>query len=301
MIPAIDGLIILDKPPGHTSHEITSFVKKITGAKRTGHAGTLDPDVSGVLPVALGRATKLLRYIAGETKTYIGIIKFRKVQTKEQIEELFRAFTGELVQTPPKISAVRKVPRKRTVYYLKLLEISDSNPRLALFEAKVDAGTYIRTLCEDIGKRCGGARMEELRRIAVGNIRESQTVTMQDVVDAMWLLKNKKDGSLLKKIIRPAENFIDLPIVTIKNSAIDSIRSGAQIAVPAVVGFQSSAFGSNASGGLGAQSPMVSRNQKVSLFSEDGRFVGVGVTQISSDELKNQKKGIAIRLERVQI
>jgi len=298
---SLDGLIILDKPPGHTSHEITSFVKKITGAKRTGHAGTLDPDVSGVLPVALGRATKLLRYIAGETKTYIGIIKFRKVQTKEQIEELFRTFTGELVQTPPKISAVRKVPRKRTVYYLKLLEISDSNPRLALFEAKVDAGTYIRTLCEDIGKRCGGARMEELRRIAVGNIRESQTVTMQDVVDAMWLLKNKKDGSLLKKIIRPAENFIDLPIVTIKNSAIDSIRSGAQIAVPAVVGFQSSAFGSNASGGLGAQSPMVSRNQKVSLFSEDGRFVGVGVTQISSDELKNQKKGIAIRLERVQI
>ena len=74
----LDGkVIIINKPPGHTSHEITTFVKKITGVKRTGHAGTLDPDVSGVLPVALGSATKLLRYIAAKDKTYVGIIKFR--------------------------------------------------------------------------------------------------------------------------------------------------------------------------------------------------------------------------------
>jgi len=282
---SLDGLILLDKPPGHTSHEITSFVRKITGAMRTGHAGTLDPDVSGVLPVALGKSTKLLRYIAGETKTYVGIIKFRNIQTKAQIEELFGTFTGELIQTPPKISAVRKVPRKRTVYYLKLLEISETNPRLALFEAKVGAGTYIRTLCEDMGKKCGGARMEELRRIAVGNILENQTVTMQDVVDAMWLLKNKKDDSQLKKIVHRAEDFIDLPRVTIKNSAIDSIKSGAQIAVPAVVSFQGRVPG----------------GQKVALYSEDGRFIGVGITQISSDELEKKKRGIAIRLERVQL
>jgi len=282
---SLDGLILLDKPPGHTSHEITSFVKKITGAMRTGHAGTLDPDVSGVLPIALGRSTKLLRYIAGETKTYVGIIKFRKVQTKVQIEEFFTAFTGELIQTPPKISAVRKVPRKRTVYYLKLLEISETNPRLALFEAKVGAGTYIRTLCEDIGKKCGGARMEELRRIAVGNIRENQTVALQDVVDAMWLLKNKKDDSMLKKIIHRTEDFIDLPKATIKNSAIDSIKSGAQIAVPAVINFQSP----------------VARGMRVALYSEDKIFIGVGITQFSSDELGKVKKGIAIRLERVQL
>ena len=282
---SLDGLILLDKPPGHTSHEITSFVKKITGAKRTGHAGTLDPDVSGVLPVALGRATKLLRYIAGETKTYVGIIKFRKVQSKAQIEELFRAFTGELMQTPPKISAVRKVPRQRTVYHLKLLEISETNPRLVLFEAKVGAGTYIRTLCEDIGKKCGGARMEELRRIAVGNIHENQTVAIQDVVDAIWLQKNKKDDSLLRKIIHRTEDFIELPKVIIKNSAIDSIRSGAQIAVPAVVRFESS----------------VQRLERVALFSEEKRFIGVGITQMSSEEFGNVKKGIAIRLERVQI
>lgn len=280
-----DGLIILDKPPGHTSHEISAFVRKITGAKRAGHAGTLDPEVSGVLPVALGRSTKLLRYIAGGTKTYVGIIKFRNIQTRAQIEGLFRRFTGELTQTPPKMSAVRKVPRKRTVHYLKLLEVGGTNPRLAVFEAKVGAGTYIRTLCEDIGKECGGARMEELRRIAVGGIGEDKAVTLEGLVDAVWLLKNKNDDSALRKIIHPADEFIDLPKAVIKDSAIGSVRSGAQIAVPAVASFVSP----------------VQRGQHVKIYSEGGRFVGIGIAQIPSEELGSLRKGIAIRLERVQI
>ena len=139
-----NGIIIIDKPCGQVCHEITSCVKKIVGASRSGHAGTLDPNVSGVLPIALGKATKLLRYIAGKDKTYVGIIKFRKILKKDQIENLFREFTGEITQTPPKISAVRKKPRKRTIYYLKLIE---HNGRFAVFETTVDAGTYIRTLC----------------------------------------------------------------------------------------------------------------------------------------------------------
>ncbi len=277
-----DGLVVIDKPPGHTSHEISAFVKRITGAKRTGHAGTLDPEVSGVLPVALGRATKLLRYIAGETKVYVGIIKFRNVQTQAQIEALFRKFTGELVQTPPKISAVRKVPRKRTVYSLRLLEVSAQNPRLALFEAKVGAGTYIRTLCEDIGKECGGARMEELRRTAVGEIKEADAATMETLTDAMWLLSNRKDGSALEKIVSPPQKFIFLPKAVIKDSAVASIRAGAQIAAPAMVSMESALMG-----------------QKLALYSESGKFVGVGIARMSSEDLKERKKGIVIKPERV--
>jgi H/ACA ribonucleoprotein complex subunit 4 len=279
-----NGLVIIDKPPGHTSHEISAFVKKITGAKRSGHAGTLDPEVSGVLPVALGRATKLLRYIAGETKVYVGIMKFRNPQPRERIEALFKKFTGELVQTPPKMSAVRKVPRKRTVYSLRLLEISSENPRLALFEAKVGAGTYIRTLCEDMGKECGGARMEELRRIAVGNITEKDAVTMEQLTDAVWLLKNKNNGAELEKIISPPERFIFLPKAVIRDSAVASIRAGAQIAAPGMVSMESAAMG-----------------EKVALYSESGKFVGVGVARMSSEELKQRKKGIVIKPERVHV
>jgi H/ACA ribonucleoprotein complex subunit 4 len=279
-----NGLIIVDKPPGHSSHEISAFVKKITGAKRTGHAGTLDPNVSGVLPIALGRATKLLRYIAGSDKTYIGIIKFKEIQSREKIESLFEQFTGEIIQTPPKISAVRKIPRKRRVHRLLLLEISEENPRLALFEAKVGAGTYIRTLCEDIGKLCNGARMEELRRIAVGEIDEMQAIRMEEIVDSMWVWKNKKDDSRIKKIIQPPEKFIYLPKVFIKESALSSIKSGAQLMRAAIESFQFP----------------VSRLDKVALFSRD-RFIGVGVSQINSDELEEKKRGIVIKLERVHI
>lgn len=276
-------IIIIDKPHGHASHEITTFVRRITGACRSGHAGTLDPQVSGVLPVALGRATKLLRYVAGKDKTYIGIIKFRIMPDKAMVTGLFRQFTGTIVQTPPKISAVRKIPRKRTVHALDLLEISG---RLALFEAKVDAGTYIRTLCDDIGKKCGGARMEELRRIAVGRITEKEAYTVQELIDAIWMYKNRGDPSFLEKMLHYPEEFIDFPKAFIKESAVDSVFSGAQIMVPAVDTFDEE----------------VHAGERVSLYamiSGKPRFIGIGITEISSSEIKKRKRGIAVRLERV--
>jgi predicted rRNA pseudouridine synthase len=272
-------VVIIDKPPGQASHEITTFVKKITGASRAGHAGTLDPDVSGVLPVALGRATKLLRYIAGKEKTYAGIVKFRSILSRDEVEKLFARFTGELVQTPPKISAVRKVPRKRTVYYLKLLEL---NGRLALFETKVDAGTYIRTLCDDMGRVCGGARMVELRRTAVGGTGEKEAHTMTELIDAVWLMRNRKEPAMLERMLRAPESLIDLPKVFIKESALQSIFSGAQVMVPALEKLDAD----------------VRKGGRVAMYCGD-RFVGVGIAQMDAAETRNTKHGTAIKLERV--
>ncbi len=276
-----NNVIIMDKPPGHTSHEITTFVKKITGASRAGHAGTLDPQVSGVLPIALGRATKLLRYIAGADKTYVGIIKFKKVQTKEQIENIFSRFTGVLTQTPPKKSAVRKRPRKRTVHYLRLIEIDSENPRLALFETKVDAGTYIRTLCRDIGKKCGGARMEELRRTAVGDITVDMCSSIYELIDAVYYEKHGK-AELLEKMLRAPEEFIKLPKVFIRESALESVKRGAQVMIPGIEDMEE-----------------VEEGKKVSIYHKD-RFVGVGIAKITKKEL-NLKKGLGIKLERVHL
>lgn len=271
-------VIIIDKPPGQASHEITSFVKRITGASRAGHAGTLDPDVSGVLPVALGKATKLLRYIAAREKTYVGIVKFKNIMGKNEIEALFRRFTGELVQTPPKISAVRKVPRRRTVYYLKLLELDG---RLALFETKVDAGTYIRTLCDDMGKECGGARMVELRRIAVGKITEREAFPLSGLIDAMWLLDKRDEDGELGRMLRRPEDLISLPKAHIKQSALKSVFSGAQIMIPALEKIGS-----------------VKKGERVALYCGDS-FFGVGVMEMDASELDLKRRGIAIRLERV--
>jgi predicted rRNA pseudouridine synthase len=277
-----NGVIIIDKPPGLTSHEVTTLVKKITGSIRSGHAGTLDPEVSGVLPVAIGKATKLLRYIAAKDKTYVGIVKFKKVLKKEEIEALFKKFTGELTQTPPKISAVRKAPRKRTVYHLDLLDISKDNPRLALFETRVDAGTYIRTLCEDMGKGCGGARMEELRRVAVGRITEDRCHTMQELTDAMLFHKTGR-GSMLAKMLEPPESFIDLPKAHIKESALASVLSGAQIMVPGVESIDAA----------------VTEGSRVAIYCRE-TFIGVGIAMTTMEGLKaGETKGIAIKLERI--
>ncbi len=278
-----NSVIILNKPPKIISHELTTWVKKLTGATRAGHAGTLDPQVSGVLPIALGRATKLLTYIAPKDKVYVGIIKFKRILRRGEIENLFKKFVGEIEQTPPKKSAVRKIRRKRRVYYLKFIEQSAENPRLVLFETKVDAGTYIRVLCEDIGKLCGGARMEELRRTAVGEIREDKAVTIYDLIDALWLWKHKHDPSLLQGMLHKPEGFMSYPCVVIKENAVPSILNGAQIMVPAVLHVPDS----------------IKRDALVSLYTESGLFIGVGRAAADSSSLKQARRGIAVKLERI--
>ena len=274
-----EGLILIDKPPGHTSHEVSVFVKRFLKAKRAGHAGTLDPEVSGVLPVAFNRATKLIGYIAGKRKRYVGIIKFRnKDITDERVKGLFSEFTGELIQTPPKMSAVRKIPRKRTVYFLKFLERKGN---LILFDAEVDAGTYIRALCTDIGKKCGGARMEELRRISVGNIDEKETVTLQDLIDAVWLYENGKKDELLKLIKKP-EDYIDAKKIIVHNKAVENLKSGAQLMAPGVKNAED-----------------FEKDEMVKLYSETGEFVGIGRTLFDKDEMLKRRKGQVVKIERM--
>src|SRR3989344_4510792 len=268
-----NGILLLDKPYGHSSHEITTYIKKLLGAKGAGHAGPLDPQVSGVLPIALGRATKLLQYIATKRKTYVGIIKFKHILSEEKVQQLFRQFTGEITQTPPRESAVRKVARKRTIYTLQFLEQSRENPRLVLFKAEVDAGTYIRTLCEDIGKKCGGARMEELRRIAVGNITEKQAIKLHKLVDFC------KSGKL-QEIIIPPDSLIKFPKVEINKHTIEPLLNGATITKYGIV--KCERFGVE---------------ELVSVYYNN-TFVGVGLSLVRSKEIDAMKSGFVIKMKR---
>lgn len=275
------GIIILDKPYGHTSHEITSFVKKITKSTKSGHAGTLDPNVSGVLPVALGKDTKMLRFIAGKDKTYIGIIKFKEEIPKKKLEQAFKKFTGEIVQLPPKMSAVKRRKRKRTVFYINLLE---QKGKFFLFETRVSAGTYIRTLCVDIGKCLGiPARMEELRRIAVGDIKEKQCIRIQDLIDAVWLYENKKDNSLIQKVILPINNFLTYKKIVIRKKAADALRSGAQLMAPGILEIEDG----------------IKKDDLVLFYSQENKFIGIGISLYNSKELKQKKKGLIVKTERI--
>lgn len=276
------GLIILDKPPRKTSHEITTYVKKLLKIKRTGHAGTLDPNVSGVLPVALGRATKLLKYITFKEKTYVGIMKFKHILPREKLEELFGRYVGEIEQTPPKEAAVRRKKRKRTIHYLKVLEIKE---RLVLFETKVEAGTYIRTLCEDIGKKVGGGRMEELRRIRVGEIDEQQAVRMEDLIDVVWLWKNKGDECMLKQMVKPIEQFMHMKKIIVKNSAVKNLIQGAQLMGPGVKEVEDG----------------VEKGEVVKMLTEDGKFLGVGIALLDSNSIRKKEKVQIVKTERIHL
>ncbi|MGB9719703.1 MAG: RNA-guided pseudouridylation complex pseudouridine synthase subunit Cbf5 [Candidatus Anstonellales archaeon] len=271
-----DGFMILDKPPRMICHEVTSWVKKIVGAKKAGHAGTLDPDVTGVLPIGFGPSTKLLPFIAGKRKIYVGIAYFKKEKTEREIKEIFSKFIGEIEQTPPKESAVAKIKRKRHVYELKLLEVKGSR---ALFYADVEAGTYIRVLCRDMG-----AEMAELRRTRVGNIEESESVKIQDVIDAMWLWREKNDDSLIKKIIIPPGEMMArvMKKMLIKEGAAKALLSGAQLMAP----------------GVEEISDRFEKGENIALFS-DGKFVGVAKALFSSEEIKNMKRGQVAKTLRV--
>ncbi|MCD6227335.1 RNA-guided pseudouridylation complex pseudouridine synthase subunit Cbf5 [Candidatus Micrarchaeota archaeon] len=266
------GIIIIDKPPGPTSHEVSSWVKKILHTKKSGHAGTLDPNVTGVLPVALNRATRLLPYITKDKKSYVGILKFSKQINKDAIISLFNLFTGRIIQLPPKMSAVRRRQRIKNIDNIKLIEIKDKR---VLFQADVEAGTYIRAIARDISYMIGNCQLEELRRIKVGSIDEGYAVKLQDLVDAYWLFENKGDDSELCKMIHPIEEFINIPKIIVKNNAVEQLAHGSPLFIPGVKEFEN-----------------FEKDKEIILFTESGRMIGIHKTVVSSEEIKKINKGM---------
>ena len=155
------GIINVDKPSGMTSFQVDDYVRGRLEVKRAGHQGTLDPNVSGVLPVALNRACKLSKYLTGKDKSYVGVMRLHIDVDDKKLKKEMKNFVGMIKQMPPVRSAVKRVERTREV---KKFDFLEKEERDVLFFAEVEAGTYIRTLINDLGKRIGGAHMLELRR-----------------------------------------------------------------------------------------------------------------------------------------
>jgi len=215
------------KGSGPTSYSVSEFVRRQLGLKKTSHMGTLDPKVSGVLPVTLGRACKLAGYFIKHDKTYVGVLETHKEQDIKKLQELIDDnFIGKIKQTPPHRSAVKVQERERTVYSWKLIE-AGSDGRSFLFECRVEGGTYIRKLCSDLGEMIGGAHMGELRRTEAGIFDESTLVNLFDFKSAVDKYKNG-DEEGLKKMLIPAEEAIKkvLPVVEVDKSAIRALHIG---------------------------------------------------------------------------
>lgn len=229
-----NGFISLDKPSGPTSHQVVAWVKEILEIEKAGHGGTLDPAVTGVLPVALGDAARALQVLLVAGKEYVALMKLHKQVDEKKIRAVCESFVGEISQMPPLRSAVKRVRRTREVYYLDILEIHGTE---VLFRVGCEAGTYIRTLCVDIGKKLGcGAQLAELRRTRVGNITEASAVTLHDVKDAFIFWKEEGDESGLRKTVLLMERLLDVvPKIVVRDSAVDALCHGASLAIPGVV------------------------------------------------------------------
>ncbi len=276
------GVIIIDKPVGPTSHETASFVKRILGLSKTGHTGTLDYNVSGVMVVLLEDSCKTAVLFKNNVKTYVGVLKLESDLSENELKKAMRLFVGDIYQKPPLASAVAKKLRVRRVYEFDFIEKKGLR---VLFKARVDAGTYIRTLCFHLGEFLGvGSEMEELRRIESGVFNENQAVILQKLVDAQWLYSQGK-GERLNKIILNIEevlNRMGVKKVVASDFALHSISTGANLAVPGIV-----------------EMDEFDKSEILGIFTGRGELVCIGKTLMSSEEILNSKKGVAIDIERV--
>ena len=215
-IEKMNGIVIIDKPQGWTSQDVTARLRRVFHTRRIGHGGTLDPMATGVLPVFVGRATRGVEFFEHAEKTYETVLRLGLTTdtedvtgtvlteqavhvTKEQAEAALECFRGEILQVPPMYSAlkvngqklcdlarkgkeVERRPRPITIHELTLLEAGENTLRLRV---RCSKGTYIRTLCKDIGAHlgCGGC-MQELRRVAAGEYTIGESVPLMELLDA---------------------------------------------------------------------------------------------------------------------
>lgn len=208
------SIINLDKPSGPTSFSVSDFIRKSLNLKKTSHFGTLDPKTSGVLPIALSRACRLNEYFMHRDKEYVGIMRLHKDISLQELKAEMQKFIGKITQMPPLRSRVKRALREREV---KKFQIIEKEGKDALFVAEVEAGTYIRKLCDDLGKRIGGAHMLELRRTKASIFPEEDSITLYEFEKAINAYK-EGDESQLRKILIPAEEAIKkvLPLIEIQ-------------------------------------------------------------------------------------
>ncbi|MFZ5634831.1 MAG: tRNA pseudouridine(55) synthase TruB [Bacillota bacterium] len=260
----MDGLLNILKPPGMTSHDVVNYIRRLAGIKKVGHTGTLDPGAAGVLLVCCGRATRLIEYLDHD-KQYRAEITFGVVSStgdsfgelregeipggfsRDLVAGILPFFTGAVSQVPPMTSAVRHRGKKlyelsrqgvvvdrraRTVkiYSLEMVKWYGCKERpRALLDVRCSAGTYIRTLCHDIGERLGcGAYMSFLLRTGVGKFLINGASTMEE-------LKELAGRDRLPEAVVSVEEALSFfPAVEINEGAVNSVRSGATLHPPGV-------------------------------------------------------------------
>jgi len=277
------GVINLDKPSGPTSHEVVSWLRKILSISNAGHSGTLDPNVTGVLPCALGKATRVVSALLSAGKEYVGIMYLHSQEPQKKVEKIFKLFTGKLYQRPPLKSSVARKLRVREIYYSQVLEVNKNH---VLFRVGCESGTYIRKLCFDIGEAlCSGAHMLELRRTRVGVFSEIENLaTLQDVKDAYEIYQAEGDEYYLRKIIFPMEKMVShVPKIYVRDTAVDALCHGAELAAA----------------GCCYIDARIKKGMQVALMTLKKELVGFGTALKDSMTILKAKTGFMVKTNKI--
>jgi len=287
------GVVNLDKPPGPSAHEVSAWIRDLVGVDRAAHAGTLDPKVTGCLPVLLGDATRLAQVFLEGAKEYVAVLEVHD-RPPADLEERIAEFAAPLYQKPPRKSAVARRLRVREVFDLEALEVRD---RQALLRIRCESGTYVRKLCHDIGLALGtGAHMGHLRRTATEPFDDRDLVTLQELTDALaWHDDGRESPPLsVTDVIDPAERVLSgRPSVTIAPSAAREVANGAPVYAPGVIEADSDVRppdGINRDGD-GSDAPLVA------CYTPDGAVVCLG--RLVGDP--DADSGEVVALERVLV
>lgn len=252
MAAELKGILLVDKPAGVTSHDVVDHVRKAAGLRRVGHTGTLDPAATGLLILCLGPATRLSEYLTGLDKVYEGYLRFGVVTDSHdmdgevleendvpelsdaQIQQAMDDYTGLISQVPPMVSAVKvggqrlyKLARKGETVERKPREVTVKEfvllgyePPRARFRVRCTSGTYVRSLCHDVGQALGcGATLDTLRRTTVGR---------HDVKNAVPLAELETQDDVRKHLV-PMGEALDLPTVVVRPRGERALASGAAL------------------------------------------------------------------------
>ncbi len=278
------GVINLDKPSGPTSHEVAAWTKKILHLNHIGHGGTLDPNVTGVLPVTLEDATKIVQALLNSGKEYVCVMKLHGDIQEHRIRAVLTEFEDLIYQRPPLRASVKRQLRTRRIYYIDYLETAGRN---VLFKVGCEGGTYIRKLCFDIGEILGvGAHMQELRRTRAGPFIETSSTraTLHDV--AYWFAEyeTQKDPGLLHKFIEPMETALTLiPKITICDSAVDALCHGANLTAPGVLSVETG----------------IEEGTLTAVLTLKGEAVALAKALAPTEDIVNLKHGVVAAMQRV--
>lgn len=277
------SVVNLDKPIGPSSHEIVAWVRRLLGIEKVAHAGTLDPKVSGVLPIALNNSLRVLPVLLKEDKEYVCVMRLHGDVDYDRLKDVIELFRGPVYQRPPLRSAVKRTLRVRRIYNIRLLEVEDRN---VLLHVWCEAGTYMRKLCHDIGELLGvGAHMQELRRIRSGDLTEEEHLaTLHDVVDSYETWRETGRDDYLRGVFLPVEATVQsLPKVWIRDTAVDAVCRGAPLTVPGIVKLNSG----------------IKVGSTVAVMTLKDELVAVGEAVMTSDKMLSSSAGIAVKPKHV--